>query len=168
MAEAVNVGYFNEVNVITVALAGDQHEDSQAGPMPLAGSSFPSWSACHGTRLMLRTVHALWLQDGMQTRWPAPAVARHVERQLRQSPCDMVGPCTQPGNFQHLCPWCWRDSEWKADGSTPHSATVQHTFKHITTAQHSEAYAVAYAPNLQLARCLTTTALCWFAAGAYL
>jgi len=72
---------------------------------------------------MLSTVHALWLQDGMQTRWPAPAVARHVERQLRQTPCDMVGSSfTQPQNAW----WCWRDSQWKADG-----ADRAANFKHI-------------------------------------
>lgn len=30
------------------------------------------------------------LQDGMQTHWPAAAVAQQVEQQLRKTPCDTV------------------------------------------------------------------------------
>jgi hypothetical protein len=34
-----------------------------------------------------------FLQDGMQTHWPAAAVARQVEQQLLRRPCDAVSSC---------------------------------------------------------------------------
>lgn len=85
------------------------------------------------------------LQDGMQTHWPAAAVAQQVEQQLRKTPCDTVLTFDAYGVSGHLNHRCVHEGVRQLLASKGRSLGVQHGWQLV-----SEALLVKYSCLLAL------------------